>query len=261
VLRTGEAAALAVLVGVLAAPLLRAWIFRFAVPSGSEWRCPRCGAGVALLPSGRCRCCALPLGPPAGLVEALAAVVLAALVLGAGAVSPSAPVVFALCWVALVGITLAFVDIAAHRLPDPLTLTLLLGALAALTGTGDWPRLGRAVACGLAAGAVYLLLVLVAPAGMGVGDAKLAVGLGVVLGWFGWTAVVLGIAAGFVLAGLVGVVLLALRRVGRKDPLPHGPFMLLGALLSVLLATGGDQSLAPMLPLASIKDLWVWFDL
>jgi leader peptidase (prepilin peptidase) / N-methyltransferase len=46
---------------------------------------------------------------------------------------------------------------------------------------------------------------------------------------------VLGAAAGFLLAGLFAAVALALGRVSRKSSIPHGPFMLLGALATILL--------------------------
>jgi len=69
---------------------------------------------------------------------------------------------------------------------------------------------------------------------MGLGDAKLALSLGTALGWYGWVVTVLGAAAGFLFAGLFSAVMLALGRVTRKSRIPHGPFMLLGALVTIL---------------------------
>lgn len=145
----------------------------------------------------------------------------------------------ALWWVAGSAVALVFIDVAVHRLPDRLTLPayggglLLLGAAAAATGQPG--RFGWAVLLGLGLAAGYLLLVLVQPDGMGLGDAKLALALGLVLGWFGGGALVLGAAAGFLLAGAYAVGLLVLRRAGRRDTIPHGPFMLVGALGAVVL--------------------------
>jgi leader peptidase (prepilin peptidase)/N-methyltransferase len=45
-----------------------------------------------------------------------------------------------------------------------------------------------------------------------------------------------GLFAAFLVGGLVGVVLLALRRATRRSAVPFGPSMLLGALLAVLWA-------------------------
>jgi leader peptidase (prepilin peptidase)/N-methyltransferase len=233
-------------VGVAAGPVLRARIFRHTVPYDERVRdaCPHCrrrllpqgwrGLLAVLPPSGRCPACRRRVGPPPGTVEAVAGVAFAALAAVGGTVLETA----ALWWVAAAGVALAFIDLAVHRLPDRLTLTAYAGALVLFAGaavTAD--RLGTfglAVLYGLGMALVYLLLVVVHPAGMGLGDAKFALALGLTLGWFGGGATVLGTAAGFLLAGGYAAVLLALRRAGRKDTIPHGPFMLAGALLAIV---------------------------
>jgi leader peptidase (prepilin peptidase)/N-methyltransferase len=141
-------------------------------------------------------------------------------------------------WVGIFGVVLGFVDVAVRRLPDRLTLTLYLG-LVILFGTDQrWAGFGRAVLGGLAMAAFYAMLVLVNPAGMGPGDAKLALGLGTALGWLGWWAVFLGTLAAFALAAGYGLVQVARGRLGRRDAVAHGPFMLLGALVTVALVGG-----------------------
>ncbi|MCZ4122041.1 prepilin peptidase [Streptomyces sp. H39-S7] len=146
-------------------------------------------------------------------------------------------------WLLLVplGVLLARIDLAVFRLPDVLTLpalaatAALLGAAALLPGhEGSWPR---ALLGGVVLGAVYFLLFLINPAGMGFGDVKLAPTLGLALGWYGWPMLFAGTFAGFVLGAVAGLVLLATRRANRKTPMPFGPFMLIGALGGVLLAT------------------------
>jgi leader peptidase (prepilin peptidase)/N-methyltransferase len=84
--------------------------------------------------------------------------------------------------------------------------------------------------------AVFLLLALLAPAGLAMGDVKLAAVLGLHLGWVSWRAVVLGGAAGFVVQAVAALVLLAVRRVGRKGELPFGPALLVGALFALFWA-------------------------
>jgi leader peptidase (prepilin peptidase)/N-methyltransferase len=137
-------------------------------------------------------------------------------------------------WIAAIGVVLAFVDVKVHRLPDRLTFAAFGGAVL-LLALADPHRLGTALLGSLALGAVYLLLVLANPGGMGLGDAKLALCLGLALGWYGWIAVIYGAAAGFLLSGLFAGAMLALRRMSRKDSLAHGPFMLLGALAALAL--------------------------
>ena len=68
---------------------------------------------------------------------------------------------------------------------------------------------------------------------MGYGDVRLSGVLGIVLGYLGWGELLLGVYAGFLLGGIGGVVLSALRIVERKV-YPFGPFMLLGAVVGVL---------------------------
>jgi leader peptidase (prepilin peptidase)/N-methyltransferase len=92
----------------------------------------------------------------------------------------------------------------------------------------------RAALGGLALAGFYLLLMIISPAGMSLGDVKLAASLGTLLAWFGWRVLIAGGAAGFLLGGLGGVVLLASRRADRKQLIPFGPFMIVGTFLAVL---------------------------
>ncbi|MGW7361833.1 prepilin peptidase [Streptomyces sp. NPDC054841] len=172
---------------------------------------------------------------PSFLVPAVTALVCAALAAAAGP-RPELAV-----WVLLapVAVLLALVDRNVHRLPDQLTLPLagaaavLLGGAAVVPGAaGSWPT---ALLGGLALGAAYFVLFLINPNGMGFGDVKLALSLGVVLGWYGWLVLFVGAFAGFVLGSVYGLGLVVLRRAGRKSAIPFGPFMISGALLGLLL--------------------------
>ncbi|MFE6969073.1 prepilin peptidase [Isoptericola sp. NPDC057653] len=141
---------------------------------------------------------------------------------------------------ACVGVALAVVDLRTHRLPDALTrpgtaLVVVLLGVAALA-TGDGPALVRALAGGLALGAVYLLLHLVHRAGMGLGDVKLAVLLGVATGWAGWATWAAAALLPFLLGGLAALVLLATRRASRTTAIAFGPFMLAGAAVALTAA-------------------------
>ncbi|MEU0135431.1 A24 family peptidase [Streptomyces sp. NPDC006296] len=149
----------------------------------------------------------------------------------------------AVVWVLLapVAVLLAVVDRRVHRLPDVLTLPLagtaavLLGAAALLPGHGgSWTS---ALLGGAALGGFYLLLFRINPNGMGFGDVKLALALGVALGWYGWAVLFAGGFAGFLFGALYGAALMLARRAGRKTGIPFGPFMIAGALLG--LVSGG----------------------
>ncbi len=156
-----------------------------------------------------------------------------------GAVGPGLDLIAFLAAAAL-GVLLAAVDLACRRLPDPLVGALLavvvtvLPAAAALTGDPD--RLGRAAVGGAVCLALHLAPALLPRAPVGMGDAKLAGVLGVLLGWLGWPALGLGLALPHLLNGPVAVWLLVTRRAGRRTALPFGPALLAGGLLAALLA-------------------------
>ncbi|WP_405991573.1 hypothetical protein [Streptomyces sp. NBC_00986] len=70
--------------------------------------------------------------------------------------------------------------------------------------------------------------------GLGIGEVKLAVGAGVVLGWYGWPTVMVGAFAGFLIRAVYGVFAARGRRDGRGIVVPFGPFLLAGAFLGLL---------------------------
>ncbi|MFF8288089.1 prepilin peptidase [Streptomyces sp. NPDC016309] len=181
------------------------------------------------------RLSASPRPAPAVTVPVVTALVCAAL---AAATGPR-PELAVWLSAAPVAVLLALVDRAVHRLPDRLTLPLaagtavLLGAAALLPWhAGAW---FSALLGGLAMGTGYLMLFLVHPSGMGFGDVKLALALGVALGWYGWGVLFVGAFAGFLFGAVYGFGLVALRRATRKSAIPFGPFMIGGALVGVLL--------------------------
>ncbi|WP_263120237.1 A24 family peptidase [Cellulomonas sp. RIT-PI-Y] len=203
--------------------------------------CPRCGHRIRardnvpvlswLVLRGRCRDCGNPISLRYPLVEAGTGVAfgLVAWWLGWSWAVP------AFWYLAAVSIALTLIDLDVRRLPDAIVLPswvvgLVLLTLAAWNPGGDpaWWSLVRAMLGALAMGASYFLILFAYPQGMGFGDVKLAVLLGLYLGWVGWSAVVIGWFAGFLIGGLIGVVMLLTRRAGRRSKLAFGPWMLVG---------------------------------
>jgi len=107
--------------------------------------------------------------------------------------------------------------------------------VAALIG-GDVAALGRAVLAGLALAGCFLVLALIRPGQLGGGDIKLAGLTGIVLGWLGWPAVIAGAALAFVLSAIVGLALLAARRVTLQSAMSFGPFLIGGAVIAALMS-------------------------
>jgi leader peptidase (prepilin peptidase)/N-methyltransferase len=134
------------------------------------------------------------------------------------------------------GVPLATTDLITRKLPNALlvaafsSLAVIFGADAVLDGHGD--SLVRTALIMVAALAIHsILYVLGAIAG---GDVKLAGLLGAALGWISWEAAWSGLALGWILAGvIVGAARIVRRRTTNYD-VPLGPFLLAGALLSIL---------------------------
>jgi leader peptidase (prepilin peptidase)/N-methyltransferase len=152
--------------------------------------------------------------------------------------------VFGLSWelpaflfLAAAGVLLGVIDLRHHLLPNRVVVPSIgigsaLLLLAAVPGA-DWDALLRAGLGAVVLFAVFLVLALISPRGLGMGDVKLAGLIGLYLGWIGWNAVVVGAVAGFVIQALLALVLLAGRRIGLRGELPFGPAMLLGAAVAI----------------------------
>lgn len=153
--------------------------------------------------------------------------------------SPALP---AFCYLTGIGAPLAVIDARCHRLPDALTLPsypvalALLGLVALLQPGGAGHFLGALAGLALAWG-VFLVQVLIYPAGLGWGDVKLAGLLGLYLGWLGLGALVAGLFLGYLFAAAAGLALVAARRASRKSRLPFGPYLLAGTFSAILLSS------------------------
>jgi leader peptidase (prepilin peptidase)/N-methyltransferase len=82
---------------------------------------------------------------------------------------------------------------------------------------------------------IMLLVYIASRGGTGAGDVKLAALLGAILGF---PQIAAGLPVGFVIGGLVGMGVLLLRLKGRKDSIPFGPSLILGAALVLLGGSG-----------------------
>jgi leader peptidase (prepilin peptidase)/N-methyltransferase len=142
-------------------------------------------------------------------------------------------------WVPLVPVyvALAVVDWRTRLLPTylirPLYVVLVVLIAGGAVVTGDHHAALRAALGWLVAGLLYGLLWFIYPRGLGFGDVRLSGVLGLALGWVGWGPLMIGVYAGFLLGGVGGGLLSALRVVERKG-FPFGPFMLVGAVVGLL---------------------------
>lgn len=247
------------LLGLAIGSFLNVVVYR--VPAGRsltpDSACPNCGTAIRKRDNipvvswfalrGRCRGCAQPISARYPLVEAGTAVAFVLVTARFGpaivdAVDAPAAIAAGLELVAFLVLTamtiaLALIDLDTKRLPNVLVAPalvvgiVLLGAAALVRG--DLASLAGAAIGGAGLFAMYLILALVSRGGMGMGDVKLAAVLGLYLGFLGWGNLLVGAFAAFVFGGVFGLVLMLVRRAGRKTAIPFGPWMILGAWLGV----------------------------
>ena len=141
---------------------------------------------------------------------------------------------------AVLAVQLARIDFAHHLLPNPLVLALLIAGVALFamgsTASSAWSPLLRAVIGAAILFLVYLVLALISPSGIGMGDVKLAAPVGLYLGYLGWSHLFYGGALGFVLGGIFSVVLISFSRAKKPAEVAFGPSMLAATLGVVLFA-------------------------
>jgi leader peptidase (prepilin peptidase)/N-methyltransferase len=177
---------------------------------------------------GRCRHCRvrIPLMYPA--VELVTALLLAGCVLAFGlTVEAAVAAVFCAVLVAVSAIDLEH-RIIPNRIVLPATGVVLL-ANTARDLSPEW------IVAGLAASGFLLAAALVYPAGMGMGDVKLALLMGVALG----KTVSVALMAGMLAAMIPGLILIARHGVkGRKMGIPFGPFLAVGSIVALFWGDG-----------------------
>ncbi|MFL6159569.1 MAG: prepilin peptidase [Marmoricola sp.] len=143
---------------------------------------------------------------------------------------------------AALAIALALIDLDVRRLPNVLVLPAYPVLAVLLAVGGDGHALLRAGMAAAALFAFYFVVAVAAPGSMGFGDVKLAGVVGGVLGYLSWGALLVGAFGAFLIGSVIGVGLMVLGSAGRKTAVPFGPFMLLGAWVSILGASGLGES-------------------
>jgi leader peptidase (prepilin peptidase)/N-methyltransferase len=199
-------------------------------------RCTSCGEEVRpydnvpllswMLLRGRCRFCGTHISARYPAVELVTALVFGVVALVRGF---DAGLLIELPFAAML-IAVANIDLEHHIVPNKILLPLAVWGIAA-TAVIRPGALPEALAAGAAAFAALLATALAYPAGMGMGDVKLAGVMGIYLG----AAVAPALLASFLLGSIVGIAIIARHgAAGRKKGVPFAPFMALGGLIGLL---------------------------
>lgn len=239
--------ALAAVIGLLCGSFANVLIAR--VPAGEQWakgssRCPQCHQDIAwfdnipilswLVLRGRCRNCGWRIPMVYPLVELATAVMFAlvAAVFGLSLLTPT------LAYLALISVVLVVIDLRHFRLPDALVLPSIAVVAAGLIATalveGDPGRLLLALAGAGILGGFYFLMWLVYPSGLGFGDVKTALLLGLPLGFLGWGALAVGGILGPFVAVFFAIGAMLKAKAVKGVRLAYGPGLIIGAWIGIL---------------------------
>jgi leader peptidase (prepilin peptidase) / N-methyltransferase len=199
--------------------------------------CPACGARIAaydnvpvfswVLLRGKARCCGSRISPRYPLTELTVGALFVATVLVYR--HDAAEAAIGLVFVALLAIV-TLTDLEQRIIPNKalIAAAVLCLAIAIPTDPAGVPE--RLIAAA-AAGGLFFFVALAYPAGMGLGDVKLAATMGLFLGRAVAPAILVALLAGSV----VGLALIARRGAGaRKMAIPFGPFLALGGVVGLL---------------------------
>jgi leader peptidase (prepilin peptidase)/N-methyltransferase len=130
-------------------------------------------------------------------------------------------------------LALAVIDIRHKIIPNRLiypSLLLFAAYLVVAAVAGGGPDVLDGVIGFLAYGGAILIVALISPRGMGMGDVKLAALIGMVIGAIDLPSVAVAAGMGILLGGLAAIVAL-LAGKGRKSVLPFGPFLAAGGTI------------------------------
>jgi leader peptidase (prepilin peptidase) / N-methyltransferase len=237
---------LAGLLGALIGSFLNVCIYRLPRHESILWpgsHCPSCGKPIAwydnspvisyALLGGRCRTCQASIPVRYPVVEAANAIGYLVIFWQFG---PNGTTVLyaALCSALIV---VAGTDLSHKIIPDAVTLpgivVGLLGAATVLPVSVISSVLGIAVGGGLLWILAWASPYLFGKEGMGGGDIKLVAMVGAFLGW---KPALLTIMIGSLIGSVVGIGLIAARIIKRDEYVPFGPFLVVGAMLSMFFA-------------------------
>ncbi len=214
-------------------------------------RCPHCAHRLKsydnvpvlgwLWLGGRCRYCRHPISIRYPVIEAATGFLFVAIAL----LTPDLPLIIGYCLFVSWLVALAVIDLDTLTLPNPLTSSGLIAGLVFQGSLGWWHEptlagIGSQLMIGVVGAVLGIWLfdvitlvgsIAFGQTAMGGGDAKLAAMMGA---WLGWKLLLLSGFLACMLGAIVGGGAIALKLLSRRQPIPFGPFLALGAVLSLL---------------------------
>lgn len=230
--------------GLIIGSFLNVCIYRIPRGESIAWpgsHCPKCNHSLKwydnipiisyLMLRGKCRYCKTVISAQYPMVEALNAVIYIIMYIKCGF---GADFIF-YSLISSVLLAIIFIDLKEMIIPDSLVLSIL--ALSVIHKAVNYFLysipfdLINSILGLLLAGGLFLAIVIISRGGMGGGDVTLIGVLGFALGV---KYILLNIFLSFILGAIISIVLLAAKIKTRKDPIPFGPFIVLGFFITVL---------------------------
>lgn len=241
-------AVLATLFALCCSPLLLLGMQRATIREryrASSAHCMNCGTNfskqqrlalVAMVRGvAKCKTCSKPVSADTPRFEIALIVLLA----GAGALASRNGVPFELLpYLLFTGALFAItiIDLRHFTIPNRLLYPAFFacaGLLSVWSLLHDPDHLKTAL-IGMAGSWLFFFIVyLINPRGLGFGDVRLSAFIGFMAGYIHWENAFLAVILGLFIGAIAGVILMIFRRKGRKDAIPYGPFLALGAVLAI----------------------------
>ncbi|MBU0766906.1 prepilin peptidase [Patescibacteria group bacterium] len=198
-------------------------------------QCPKCKNQIStidlipvisyILLRGQCRFCKKKISIQYPIVEFVTGVLFVIAVMQTPESSLAALLLAGLLWLLFL---MAFIDAQIQGIPDLLNIPFVLLALIFAWFTGTFTILAPVTVAGL-----FLVQWLVSSgAWVGSGDIILAAGIGLMMG--DWERALVAIVAAYIVGALVALVGLLTGQISRKDHIAFGPFLAIGALITIL---------------------------
>ncbi len=191
-----------------------------------------------LILRGRCRYCSARIPLRILIVEVAAGILFFLAFWRYGLTAQFGVTVFWCC----VFLVIIFIDWEKQRILNEITYPAAIIALIILAihthvpGANLLPPQSTLIN-GVISGAVlfglFLLIILLRPGAMGMGDAKLVALIGLVSGF---PLVVFSMLIGAVVGGIVAIILLATKKKGLKDAVPYGTILGIGPIFALIFA-------------------------
>lgn len=147
-------------------------------------------------------------------------------------------------WCALAAglVVLSAIDLATFKLPNAIVYPLSIGVMLAMLGVSVVDsdirsRILPMLIGGVGALLFFFVLHVIAPKGLGFGDVRLSFILGASSAWLSWGAAVVGFVSGFLLGGVISMVMLVTGSARRSTAVPFGPMLAGGWLIGMLWGT------------------------